>query len=44
VRVAKSAAPIKVDVVETETRLRRRRREIPGVSKDDIQVSIEATS
>ena len=40
VRVEKSAAPIKVDVVETDTTYVVKA-EIPGVSKDDIQVSIE---
>ena len=40
VRVEKSAAPIKVDVVETDTAFVVKA-EIPGVNKDEIQVSIE---
>ena len=40
VRVEKSAAPIKVDVVETDTAFVVKA-EIPGVSKDEIQVSID---
>jgi len=40
VRVEKSAAPIKVDVIETDAAYVVKA-EIPGVSKDEIQVSIE---
>src|SRR5215470_16299943 len=40
VRVEKSAAPIKVDVVETDAAYVVKA-EIPGVNKDEIQVSIE---
>ena len=40
VRVEKTAAPIKMDVVETDTAYVVKA-EIPGVSKDEIQVSIE---
>ena len=39
-RFEKSAAPIKVDVVETDTAYVVKA-ELPGVSKDEIQVSIE---
>ena len=40
VRVEKSAAPIKVDVVETDAAYVVKA-EMPGVNKDEIQVSIE---
>jgi HSP20 family protein len=40
VRVEKTAAPIKMDVVETDTTYVVKA-EIPGVNKDEIQVSIE---
>jgi len=40
VRVEKSAAPIKVDVVETDSAYVVKA-ELPGVNKDEIQVSIE---
>jgi HSP20 family protein len=40
VRVEKAAAPIKVDVVETDAAYVVKA-EMPGVSKDEIQVSIE---
>jgi HSP20 family protein len=40
VRVEKSAAPIKVDVVETDAAYVVKA-EIPGVNKDEIQVSID---
>jgi HSP20 family protein len=40
VRVEKSSAPIKVDVVETDNAYAVKA-EMPGVNKDEIQVSIE---
>jgi len=42
VRVEKAAAPIRMDVVETENAYVVKA-EIPGVAKDDIQVSIEGS-
>ena len=42
VRVEKSTAPIRMDVVETDNAYVVKA-EIPGVAKDDIQVSIEGS-